>query len=792
MSNIRELSQLASVIVVDNNTKNVGIGSTLPGSKLSVGGDVYVSGNTRIVGILSVGSGTVTIDGDNGVIGVGTVTLTESQVSQLDDLTGDDGNFSGSVSVAGSITAATLYGNGSNLTGISIDAISNIVEDTTPQLGGNLDLNGSNITGTGNIDITGNVDVNGNLNVDGVLTYQDVTNVDSIGIVTARKGITVESGYGINVVSGVVTATTFEGNVTGTASNSSQLDSQLPSYYLNYNNFTNTPTIPTNNNQLTNGAGYITSADGGNAATLDSQLPSYYLNYNNLTNTPTIPTNNNELTNGAGYITGITGESLGNLSDVSTSGATNGQVLAYNGTSWAPSSAGGSNADTLDSQLPSYYLDYNNFTNTPTIPTNNNQLTNGAGYITSADNAATADSSPLLSSLGNYVWSASSLPTSFNQGIECSFVRGSDGWQNYGSIMNMRTYSGGGGSLQLYVPYSPTYGGNSLQVRFGNYDSASGNSWTSWKTLWDSGNDGSGSGLDADLLDGIDSTQFLRSDAAATASGAITLSVDTTDALNFSANTTDDNRGIAFNARTALSADYNDGWLRINNTSEFTNGVYTPGNFRVDGVMRVDSTRGITDVTGQYGTIQTNGSGVGNWEGYSIDGRAVFMHDGGTGTGLYNDVNNHWILYAVHNAAADLRYAGSAKITTTSTGVSVSGDVNSTSDIKLKKNIETIDNALDKVLKLHGVYFDWKEEEIGNSRNIGFIAQEVEEVLPEVVTEIQREVRDGKGVDSKVIETESIKNVSYGNITALLVEAMKEQQKQIEALNERIRVLEGQ
>ena len=50
----------------------------------------------------------------------------------------------------------------------------------------------------------------------------------------------------------------------------SQLDSQAPAYYLNYNNFTNTPTIPTNNNELTNGAGYITSADGGNAATLDS------------------------------------------------------------------------------------------------------------------------------------------------------------------------------------------------------------------------------------------------------------------------------------------------------------------------------------------------------------------------------------------------------------------------------------------------------------------------------------------------------------------------------------------
>jgi len=51
---------------------------------------------------------------------------------------------------------------------------------------------------------------------------------------------------------------------------SSTLEGQDGAYYLNYNNHTNTPTIPTNNNQLTNGAGYITSADGGNATTLDS------------------------------------------------------------------------------------------------------------------------------------------------------------------------------------------------------------------------------------------------------------------------------------------------------------------------------------------------------------------------------------------------------------------------------------------------------------------------------------------------------------------------------------------
>lgn len=56
----------------------------------------------------------------------------------------------------------------------------------------------------------------------------------------------------------------------GAGGDADTLDGQDGTYYLDYNNFTNTPTIPSNNNELTNGAGYITSADGGNAQTIDS------------------------------------------------------------------------------------------------------------------------------------------------------------------------------------------------------------------------------------------------------------------------------------------------------------------------------------------------------------------------------------------------------------------------------------------------------------------------------------------------------------------------------------------
>ena len=67
-------------------------------------------------------------------------------------------------------------------------------------------LNGTSLTVAGTADVTGNMTVGGNLNVSGVLTYEDVTNIDSLGIVTARTGIKVLAG-GINAV-GVVTSTT--------------------------------------------------------------------------------------------------------------------------------------------------------------------------------------------------------------------------------------------------------------------------------------------------------------------------------------------------------------------------------------------------------------------------------------------------------------------------------------------------------------------------------------------------------------------------------------------------------
>jgi len=98
------------------------------------------------------------------------------------------------------------------------------------------------------------------------------------------------------------------------------------------------------------------------------------------------------------------------------------------------------------------------------------------------------------------------------------------------------------------------------------------------------------------------------------------------------------------------------------------------------------------------------------------------------------------------------------------------------SDRNLKKNIETIPNALSKVLKLRGVNFEWKEKDASKrGKRIGFIAQEAEEVIPEVVD-----------------NTDGHYAMQYAPINALLVEAIKKQQKIIDEMNFRIEKLEEQ
>ena len=104
--------------------------------------------------------------------------------------------------------------------------------------------------------------------------------------------------------------------------------------------------------------------------------------------------------------------------------------------------------------------------------------------------------------------------------------------------------------------------------------------------------------------------------------------------------------------------------------------------------------------------------------------------------------------------------------------LTVAGDIiayGSPSDKRLKENIKPIESALDKVSKLQGVTFDWiqKEDQILNIKeDIGFIAQDVQKVIPELV----RENEDG------------MLSMRHQGIAPILLEAIKELKAEIEEL----------
>ncbi len=148
----------------------------------------------------------------------------------------------------------------------------------------------------------------------------------------------------------------------------------------------------------------------------------------------------------------------------------------------------------------------------------------------------------------------------------------------------------------------------------------------------------------------------------------------------------------------------------------------------------------------------------------------------------YNLTDNYLYLYEGGNVVLK---GGNFGIGTTTPGyrlqVGNSGDGstaranswNTFSDRKLKNGIVKIENPSEKLEHLNGYYYYWKEGS-DKSRQVGVIAQEVEEVLPEIVS----------------TDAEGIKSLDYSKLTPLLIEVLKEQQETIKKLEARIDALE--
>ena len=206
---------------------------------------------------------------------------------------------------------------------------------------------------------------------------------------------------------------------------------------------------------------------------------------------------------------------------------------------------------------------------------------------------------------------------------------------------------------------------------------------------------GSGSGLDADLLDGVQGASYLRSDAVdavyglTTGTGGAWVSQKDADNVAIQETNTESN-GSTYRA-----------FVRSTNaTYTYTLGRLSNSSF------------------GFYGYLNTRTAN-------------------GTDFGCYMDSSGNW---------------------------TATGNVTAYSDARLKSNIHTIENAVDTVKALRGVTF----EKDGKS-SLGVIAQEVQKVLPELVH-----------------DNDDYLSVAYGNMVGLLIEAIKDQQAQIDELKAKL------
>ncbi|MFZ5497236.1 MAG: tail fiber domain-containing protein [Verrucomicrobiota bacterium] len=353
-----------------------------------------------------------------------------------------------------------------------------------------------------------------------------------------------------------------------------------------------------------------------------------------------------------------------------------------------------------------------------------------------------------------------------------------------------------------------------------------GGSWNSWDYFWHNNNDGAGSGLDADLLDGFSSGEGGANTILRTASnGYLNLDnwirVGMTGLFNSSGDhayfdgsyfQTRSNYGLAVAQRDATPRGYvyfdgsenfgllhkNGGWA-VRTTPGYTqvhNDLYASilydsnnSGYYLDpnGVSRLNE----VSPSILHGPYPGNDSGLTGDRAYSwgyqeggpwswpypdlIIGYHTGLKLGGYygygGTRFYSDHPSRTtdMIFSVGDGDGHVRVTNNLYV-----GSQVqAATFRSTSSGRWKEEIEPMHDALDTVRRLQGVNYQWKPGTTqAGQRDIGFIAEEVEKVLPEVIG------RDGTG---------KADSIDYGRVSAVLVEAVKEIERRQTAENHALR-----
>lgn len=630
---------------------------------------------------------------------------------------------------------------------------------------------------------------------DGVV-IEDIT-VDALGHVTAVGTVDLDSRFL---------------GISAKASDADLLDGQDSTYYTNYNNLTNKPTIPTvNDATITISAGTGLSG-GGDLTTNQSLNETITISH---ADTSTLSGSYGGANNGV-VIEEFTVDANGHVTAIGTVDL-DGRFLGFNDKA--------SDADLLDGQDSTYYLNYNNLTNKPTIPSapNNATITVSAGtglsgggdFTTDQSTAETitishADTSTLSGSYGgagngvvieDFTVDANGHVTAIGTvdldgrflGISAkasdsdlldglnstSFVRtdttSSISGDNYVTVGPNSTWSsyirfGGNGRTvngDAYASVVTTNGnlhidaGNTRATYINFYAGTSGVAFGSgasgivawmgpdgdlWKgssdnsgsKYWHAGNDGSGSGLDADTLDGNQASAFA-------------LTSHTHDDRYYTESESDTrfiqkNTGYTWTGTGGNALSFRSNDVLENGTGDQASLEIYQDTAGADAFMQFHVASDYAVNFGLKGDI--NDLAVGGWSMGATYYRIWHAGNDGSGSGLDADTLDG--IQGANFLRSDTSDTMSGSLTVTGTVTATT--FTETSAREKKENIEPLESALSLVNKLNPVRYNFIDN---TAPEIGFIADEVYEIFPEFVTE-------------------NIDGISYSKMVSVLTKAIQE------------------
>jgi hypothetical protein len=193
MTRARELSRLANAnaLTIDSNN-NVGVGSTVPDVKLDVGGDAHIGAAITMYSSSGIVSATSFYGSGANLSGITAgATLSAGSGSQRVVVTS---LTSGTMTSAATDAELTYDSDTDTLSATNFSgALTGNASGTSGGLSGTPDITVRNVTGVA-------ATFSGDVNITGTLTYEDVTNIDSVGVITARSGVQVGTGqsFGAN------------------------------------------------------------------------------------------------------------------------------------------------------------------------------------------------------------------------------------------------------------------------------------------------------------------------------------------------------------------------------------------------------------------------------------------------------------------------------------------------------------------------------------------------------------------------------------------------------------------